>query len=120
MFTTTPGQIKKDWADLMMLPLNIISNFVDVVSYIRLFAVGSASLSVATSFNEMALEKGINSIFTGLSAAMILFLGHGLNIALMALGILVHGVRLNTLEFSGHAGVQWKGIPYRPFSKSQK
>ncbi len=120
MFTTTPGQIKKDWQDLMMFPLNIISNFVDVVSYIRLFAIGSASLAVAMSFNEMALEKGINNIFTGLIAAMILFLGHGLNIALMALAILVHGVRLNTLEFSGHVGVQWKGIPYHPFSKSQK
>jgi V/A-type H+-transporting ATPase subunit I len=120
LFITTPGQIKKDWADLMMFPLNIISNFVDVVSYIRLFAVGSASLAVATSFNEMALEKGISNVFTGLIAAMILFLGHGLNIALMALGILVHGVRLNTLEFSGHVGVQWKGIPYHPFSKSQK
>jgi V/A-type H+-transporting ATPase subunit I len=119
MFTTTPGQIKKDWADLMMFPLNIISNFVDVVSYIRLFAVGSASLAVATSFNEMALEKGISNVFTGLIAAMMLFLGHGLNIVLMALGILVHGVRLNTLEFSGHAEVQWKGIPYHPFSKSQ-
>ncbi len=119
LFTTTPGQIKKDWADLMMFPLNIISNFVDVVSYIRLFAVGSASLAVAMSFNEMALEKGMNNVFTGLIAAMILFLGHGLNIALMALGILVHGIRLNTLEFSGHAGVQWKGIPYHPFSKSQ-
>ncbi|MCF6148995.1 MAG: hypothetical protein E3K37_10075 [Candidatus Kuenenia sp.] len=120
MFTTSPKQIKKDWADLMMFPLNVISNFVDVVSYIRLFAVGSASLAVAMSFNEMALEKGINNIFAGLIAALILFLGHGLNVALMALGILVHGVRLNTLEFSGHVGVQWKGIPYKPFSKQSK
>ncbi|MBM4055162.1 MAG: hypothetical protein FJ264_10935 [Planctomycetes bacterium] len=120
LFMTTPRQIKNDWPDLMMFPLNVISNFVDVVSYIRLFAVGSASLAVAMSFNEMALEKGINSIFAGLIAALILFLGHGLNIALMALGILVHGVRLNTLEFSGHVGVQWKGIPFNPFSKKQK
>ena len=104
----------------MMFPLNVISNFVDVVSYIRLFAVGSASLAVAMSFNEMALEKGISSVFAGFIAALILFLGHGLNVALMALGILVHGVRLNTLEFSGHVGVQWKGIPYTPFSKKQR
>lgn len=52
---------------------------------------------------------------------MILFLGHGLNCALMALGILVHGIRLNTLEFASHADVlwKWKGIPYHPFSKNQ-
>ncbi len=120
LFTISPKKIKKDWPDLMMFPLNVISNFVDVVSYIRLFAVGSASLAVAMSFNEMALEKGISSVFAGFIAALILFLGHGLNVALMALGILVHGVRLNTLEFSGHVGVQWKGIPYTPFSKKQR
>ncbi len=60
-------------------------------------------------------------IYSGLIAAMILFLGHGLNCALMALGILVHGIRLNTLEFASHADVlwKWKGIPYHPFSKNQ-
>ncbi|GJQ50446.1 V-type ATP synthase subunit I [Candidatus Kuenenia stuttgartiensis] len=120
LFTTSPKKIKKDWPDLMMFPLNVISNFVDVISYIRLFAVGSASLAVAMSFNEMALGKGISSVFAGFIAALILFLGHGLNVALMALGILVHGVRLNTLEFSGHVGVQWKGIPYTPFSRKQR
>lgn len=120
LFTLTPGKIKQDWQGLMMLPLNIISNFVDIVSYLRLFAVGSASLAVATSFNEMAWGKGINPVLSGGIAAMILFLGHGLNIALMALGILVHGVRLNTLEFAGHVGIQWKGIPYHPFSKTHR
>jgi V/A-type H+-transporting ATPase subunit I len=29
----------------------------------------------------------------------------------------VHGIRLNTLEFSGHAGVRWAGIPFKPFKK---
>lgn len=114
-FQVSPKKLKVEWPDLMMLPLNVISNFVDVVSYIRLFAVGSASLAVAMSFNEMALGHGIPTILAGLIASMILLLGHVLNIALVALGILVHGVRLNTLEFSGHIGVQWKGIRYNPF-----
>ena len=114
-FQVPPKKIRKDWPDLMMMPLNVISNFVDVVSYIRLFAVGSASLAVAMNFNDMALGHGVPTIVAGLIAAVILLLGHVLNIALVALGILVHGVRLNTLEFSGHIGVQWKGIHYNPF-----
>ncbi len=114
-FQVPPKKLKSDWPDLMMLPLNVIGNFVDVVSYIRLFAVGSASLAVAMSFNEMALGHGVPTILAGLIASLILLLGHGLNIALVALGILVHGVRLNTLEFSGHIGVQWKGTRYNPF-----
>lgn len=114
-FQVPPKKIKKDWPDLMMTPLNVIGNFVDVVSYIRLFAVGSASLAVAMNFNDMALGHGVPTMLAGLIAAVILLLGHALNIALVALGILVHGVRLNTLEFSGHIGVQWKGIRYKPF-----
>jgi V/A-type H+-transporting ATPase subunit I len=115
IFMTKPREFKVDWANHVMLPLDVISNFVDVVSYVRLFAVGSASLAVAAAFNEMALAKGINSIGAGLGAAAILVLGHLLNIILGAMGILVHGVRLNTLEFSGHIGMQWTGITFRPF-----
>jgi V/A-type H+-transporting ATPase subunit I len=33
------------------------------------------------------------------------------------MAILVHGIRLNTLEFSGHAGVRWAGVPFKPFAK---
>jgi V/A-type H+-transporting ATPase subunit I len=47
----------------------------------------------------------------------LLVFGHSLNLALNALSVLVHGVRLNTLEFSGHAGLTWSGIPYKPFGR---
>jgi V/A-type H+-transporting ATPase subunit I len=90
---------------------------VDVVSYVRLFAVGSASLAVAVAFNQMAIGNGINSILSGVIAALILFMGHALNILLCAMGVLVHGVRLNTLEFSGHVGMQWAGFKYNPFAR---
>jgi len=36
------------------------------------------------------------------------------------LSVLVHGVRLNTLEFSGHAGITWSGTAYKPFSEGKK
>lgn len=87
----------------------VISAFSDIVSYIRLFAVGLATVTVAVSFNDMA-----NGIF----APLVLVLGHGLNIILGMLSVMVHGVRLNMLEFSGHLGQEWSGTPYKPFKES--
>ena len=51
----------------------------------------------------------------------ILVIGHALNLAMAGLSILVHAVRLNTLEFSNHKGVTWSGAAYNPFkSKKEK
>ncbi len=97
------------------LPLKVISSFSDVVSYLRLFAVGYATVAVAVAFNNMALGSGINSIFSGIMAALILFLGHVLNILLALMAVIVHGIRLNMLEFSGHLDMEWSGIKYEPF-----
>lgn len=117
LFMTPVKLIKAEWFNHVMLPLSLVSNFVDVVSYLRLFAVGAASLSVASSFNTMALNLGWPQPLAGLAGALILFLGHLVNIALAAMGVMVHGVRLNTLEFSSHIGMQWSGAPYRPFAR---
>ncbi len=120
LFMTPPAKLKEEWFQHVMFPLNIVGNFVDVVSYIRLFAVGFASLAVAQAFNSMALASGVSSLWSGLGAALILLAGHTLNIVLGFMGILVHGVRLNTLEFSSHLGVQWTGHGYEPFSRKRK
>ncbi|KJJ84748.1 V-type ATP synthase subunit I, partial [Candidatus Omnitrophus magneticus] len=69
-------------ASIVDLPLNVISAFSDVVSYLRLFAVGYAGTVMAESFNNMALANGCGTFLSGLSAAMILFLGHTLNIVM--------------------------------------
>ena len=111
--------LTKSYIGLITLFLDVISNFVDIISYIRLYAVGAASLSVAQAFNEMALGVGFHGV-AALGAALILFAGHALNIILGAMGVMVHGIRLNTLEFSGHAGVEWAGIPFAPFKKREK
>lgn len=97
------------------LPLKVINSFSDVVSYLRLFAVGYATVAVAMAFNSMALDSGINSIFSGVVAALILLLGHTLNILLALMAVIVHGIRLNMLEFSGHLDMEWTGIKYEPF-----
>jgi V/A-type H+/Na+-transporting ATPase subunit I len=117
LFMTSPKDLKAEWINHAMFPLSIVNCFVDIVSYIRLFAVGLASLSVAASFNNMAMQIGVDRIWTVPFFALILLLGHGLNIVLCALGILVHGVRLNTLEFSLHKNVEWKGFAYKPFTR---
>ncbi len=96
------------------LLLNLVNNFTDIVSYIRLFAVGLATVAVADSFNAMAMGIGYNSILTGLATSLILLLGHALNIILGPLAILVHGVRLNVLEFCTHLDIKWSGFAYTP------
>ena len=102
---------------LTSLPLDIISAFSDVVSYLRLFAVGYATVAVASSFNDMAGELGFNSVLTSPLSAGILLFGHSLNIILALMSVIVHGIRLNMLEFSGHLNMQWSGRPYAPFKE---
>lgn len=97
--------------------LDTISCFGNVMSYIRLFAVGMASLAIAQSFNDIAAGfKGPLVIV----AILVLLVGHGLNLIMGLLSVVVHGVRLNVLEFSGQAGLEWTGIAYEPFKKNTK
>ncbi len=98
------------------LPLSLINGFSDIVSYVRLFAVGLATAAVAASFNKMLLPPGADLSFLELIlAGLALALGHGLNIALALMAVMVHGIRLNMLEFAGHLGVQFSGEVYNPF-----
>ena len=120
LFMTPKDKLKENAIDHAMLPLDVISCLVDVISYIRLFAVGMASLYVARNFNEMATGIGLPIVLKIPVTALILLLGHSLNIALGALAILVHAVRLNTLEFSQHKGMEWAGFAYAPFRKRDK
>ena len=96
--------------------LDTISAFGNVMSYIRLFAVGMASLAIAQSFNGMASSMLKGWAFP--AGMLILIVGHGLNIIMGMLSVVVHGVRLNLLEFSGQLGMEWAGIPYEPFRKN--
>ncbi len=99
------------------LPLSLISGFSDIVSYVRLFAVGMATAAVAASFNGMVLSSGIENMgfLEIIMAAIALLLGHALNIALALMAVMVHGIRLNMLEFASHLGVDFSGEAYRPF-----
>jgi Archaeal/vacuolar-type H+-ATPase subunit I len=97
------------------LPLSIINGFSDIISYIRLYAVGLSTVLMATSFNNMAIGDGVTTVVSGISAVIVLILGHGLNMVLAGMAVLVHGVRLNMLEYAGHASVEFSGREYKPF-----
>ena len=97
--------------------LGIANVFSDIMSYIRLWAVGLAGGAISATVNSMAGPMLGHLIFFVFGILLLVF-GHGLNLVLNALSVLVHGVRLNTLEFSSHVGLTWAGTPYKPFSES--
>ena len=120
-FMKTPSELKEGWIDHALLPLTMIGNFVDILSYIRLFAVGYASIAVLAAFNDMAASIGFDSVPTAVAASLLLLFANALNIVLAGLGVLVHAVRLNTLEFSTHKGLAWQGHNlYTPFARRRE
>jgi V/A-type H+-transporting ATPase subunit I len=114
----TVGQgLKAGLADSFTVFLNTISCFGNVMSYIRLFAVGMAGVAISQSFNGIAAGMHGPLIILGV---LVVLIGHGLNIIMCFLSVVVHGVRLNVLEFSGQVGLEWTGIPYEPFKELSK
>jgi V/A-type H+-transporting ATPase subunit I len=120
------ANIAKGLANAFPLFLNGVGCFADIISYIRLFAVGLAGAQIGQIFNSLAVPSdglgsfGIGLIVKLLIAVVLLVLGHGLNLALTALSVIVHGVRLNLLEYAGnHLGMEWSGYKYNPFALKQ-
>ena len=107
----------KDAGSLFNAPFEFISSFVDLLSYIRLYAVGLASLYIASCFNNMGAMVYHISPWATVFAVLVIVAGHLLNIALAFMGVLVHGIRLNTLEFSNHMELEWSGSFYKPFKR---
>lgn len=110
--------IIKGLGSFITTALNSISAFSDIISYIRLFAVGLAGIEIAKSFN--AMSEGLMTSPLGIAAGiLVVVFGHGLNMAMSGLSVVVHGVRLNMLEFSNHLGLEWSGFSYKPFQESE-
>ena len=99
--------------------LPTIGAFGDLMSYIRLMAVGLASYYLAASFNQMGTDLFGLGIFGMIFGSVVIAFGHVLNIFLALIAVLAHGVRLNMLEFSGGAGIQWGGYAYEPFGSKK-
>jgi V/A-type H+-transporting ATPase subunit I len=93
--------------------------FGDVMSYLRLFALGLASASLALTFNQLAGQ--VYHAVPGLGvllALLILLLGHGINILLGIISGFVHGLRLNYIEFFNWS-LSEEGTPFQNFAKKE-
>lgn len=103
--------------NIISVLLGVVNVFSDIVSYIRLWAVGLAGAAISGTVNTMAGPMfGHAAMFVFL--VLLLVFGHGMNMVLNLLSVIVHGVRLNTLEFSSHLGMSWSGFKYEPFSET--
>ncbi|MCP5128801.1 MAG: hypothetical protein H6985_04360 [Pseudomonadales bacterium] len=111
---TEQGVGRGSLAGLGLLLGNATTLFSDMMSYIRIMAVGFASMSLAMTTNLMAEQTG--SIFFG---ALILLIGHAINLGLGVIALFVHGLRLNTLEFARQLGVIWSGRAFEPLAHFQ-
>lgn len=107
--------VKRSLGGFFTTFLDTISCFSNLMSYIRLFAVGMASLAIAQSFNSMG--GGLMDGFAAVFGVLVIVIGHVLNLVMGILSVVVHGVRLNLLEFSGALGMEWAGYKYEPFRK---
>lgn len=99
---------------------NMLSGLLgDVLSYIRLFALGLAGGILGGVFNSLAFQAGSSfPVWTRwIPITFILLFGHGLNLFLCIISALVHPIRLTFVEFFKNAGFEGGGKAYKPFSK---
>ncbi|MBR2637507.1 MAG: V-type ATP synthase subunit I [Bacteroidaceae bacterium] len=88
----------------------------DMLSYIRLFALGLSGGVLATVFNNIAVQMSPDIPVLGSVVMVIIFLfGHSLNIFMNTLGAFVHPIRLTFVEFFKNAGYEGGGTAYKPF-----
>ncbi|QDY71194.1 V-type ATP synthase subunit I [Qingshengfaniella alkalisoli] len=114
----------RDWimrlADGALSLTDVTKLFGDVLSYMRLFALGLASASLAATFNNLAGELAENVAGIGVFLALIvLVFGHVVNLALGILSGVVHGLRLNFIEFFGW-GLSDEGYPFKAFARKER
>ena len=94
----------------------------DLLSYLRLYALGLAGGMLGGVFNDLGsqLRDSMGDIFWGIPGwicfGLIFVFGHGLNIALSCLSGYVHSIRLTFVEYFKNSGYDGKGMEYKPFS----
>lgn len=120
VFSNYEGNIGKSilssLTNIVSVLLGVVNVFSDIVSYIRLWAVGLAGAAISATVNELAGPLFGNFMFMVLAIVLLVF-GHGLNMILNVLSVIVHGIRLNTLEFSSHLDMSWSGHKFKPFKE---
>lgn len=110
--------ILESMKNIVSVLLGVVNVFSDIVSYIRLWAVGLAGAAISATVNELAGPLFGNFMFMIIAIVLLVF-GHGLNMILNVLSVIVHGIRLNTLEFSSHLDMSWSGHKFEPFEEEK-
>ena len=99
---------------------NVVSGLVgDVLSYIRLYAIGLTGALLGGVFNSMAIDMTVafSPFVRWPLMLLILLVGHALNIALCLIGSLVHPLRLIYVEYYKNSEFEGGGLDYKPFKK---
>ncbi len=92
----------------------------DVLSYIRLFALGLAGGMLGQAFNNLGgMLLGENPTWQWLPFVLVLLFGHVLNILMSSLGAFVHPLRLTFVEYFKNAGYEGKGAKYNPLTTTK-
>jgi V/A-type H+-transporting ATPase subunit I len=92
----------------------------DVLSYLRLFALGLAGGMLGQAFNNLALSVKGDAFMTWVPFVLILLAGHLINILLSSLGAFVHPMRLTFMEYFKNAGYEGKGSAYNPLTTNKE
>ena len=88
----------------------------DVLSYVRLFALGLSGGILASVFNSLAAGMSPDNVIAGpIVMALIFVIGHAINIFMNVLGAMVHPMRLTFVEFFKNSGYEGGGKEYKPF-----
>ncbi|MCP4598722.1 V-type ATP synthase subunit I [Neptuniibacter sp.] len=117
--TDRPGWGFKRFLDGLLALTGITKIFGDVLSYLRLFALGLASASLAMTFNQLAVDVAAALPAIGLLfKVLILLVGHLLNFVLTVISGVIHGLRLNLIEFYNWSLAD-EGYAFQPFAKRE-
>lgn len=88
----------------------------DILSYVRLFALGLSGGILAGVFNSLAVGMSPDNVIAGPIVMVLIFvIGHSINIFMNVLGAMVHPMRLTFVEFFKNAGYEGGGKEYKPF-----
>ena len=101
---------------------NITGILSDVLSYIRLFAIGLSGGVLALVFNSLAagfVPEGANIVVRILVMLPILLIGHGINLFMSTISSFVHPMRLTFVEFYKNAGFEMTMRAFEPLKKEQ-